>query len=228
VADERFVGRGATDEQYADYPKACDIISYDIYPCNSVSPDGPDRLYLAARGIDRLRKWAGPDKRVWFWLEANKISKGEGRAPTPEEVKTMIWMVLVHGANGYGFFCHSWAGKQPSVAAIEPAMQAALAPVNAEVRSLARVLNSPTVPDAATVKNPMGSRVDVLVKRHDGATYVFAVNMFRKPEKPTITLRGIGDATAEVLFENRTVAVKEGQLTDEFAPYAVHRYKIGK
>jgi len=241
VADERFVGRGATDEQYADYPKACDIISYDIYPCNSVSPDGPDRLYLVARGIDRLRKWAGSEKRVWFWLEANKISKGEGRAPTPDEVKTMIWMVLVHGANGYGFFCHSWAGKQPSVAAIEPEMQAALAPINAEVRSLARVLNSPTVADAATVgaalrgrpgqpqrAAPTGSRVDVLVKKHDGATYLFAVNMFRKPEKATITIRGIGDATAEVLFENRTVAVKEGQLTDEFAPYAVHRYKIGK
>ena len=228
VADERFVGRGATDEQYADYPKACDIISYDIYPCNSVSPDGPDRLYLVARGIDRLRKWAGPEKRVWFWLEANKISKGEGRAPTPDEVKTMIWMVLVHGANGYGFFCHSWAGAQASVAAIEPAMQAALAPVNAEVRSLARVLNSPAVADGATVKNTMGSRVDAIVKKSEGATYVFAVNMFRKPEKPTITVRGTGDATAEVLFENRTVPVKGGQLTDEFAPYAVHRYKVGR
>ncbi|MBM4043008.1 MAG: hypothetical protein FJ290_31345 [Planctomycetes bacterium] len=226
VANERFVGRGATDEQYADYPKACDIVSYDVYPCNSIQPDGPDRLHLVAKGIDRLRKWAGPEKKVWCWIEANKISKGEGRAPTPEEVKTQIWMAIVHGADGYGFFCHSWAGPQPSVSAISPEMQAALAPVNAEVHKLAAVLNSPTIPDAAAVKPSMGSRVDVLVKRHEGATYVFAVNMYRKPEKATITLKGIGDAQAEVLFEGRTIPVKGGAFTDDFAPYAVHRYKI--
>ncbi len=226
VANERFVGRGATDEQYADYPKACDVVSYDVYPCNSIEPNGPDRLHLVAKGIDRLRKWAGPEKKVWCWIEANKISKGEGRAPTPEEVKTQIWMALVHGADGYGFFCHSWAGERPSVAAIAPDMQAALAPINAEVHKLAAVLNSPTVADAAAVRPSMGGRVDVLVKRHEGATYVLAVNMYRKPEKPTITLKGIGDATAEVLFEGRTVPVKGGSFTDSFAPYAVHRYRI--
>jgi len=228
VANERFVGRAATDEQYAQYPRACDIISFDVYPCNSISPNGPNRLHLMAKGIDRLRKWADPHKRVWCWIEANKIHKGGGRAPTPDEVKTMIWMALVHGADGYGFFCHSWAGKRMKAAGIEPEMQAALAKVNAEVHTLARVLNSATVQSGATVKTALGSRVDVLVKKHGGATYVFAVNMFRKPEKPTITVKGVGNATAEVLFENRTVPMKAGRIVDDFAPYAVHRYKIGK
>ncbi|HPD15556.1 MAG TPA: hypothetical protein PLE19_11425 [Planctomycetota bacterium] len=228
VAHERFVGRGATDEQYADYPKACDIVSFDVYPCNSIEPDGPNRLHLVAKGIDRLRKWAGPEKKVWCWIEANKISKGEGRAPTPDEVKTQIWMTLVHGADGYGFFCHSWAGPQPSVAAISPEMQAALAPVNAEVHRLAPVLNSPTIADAATVKCSLDSRVDAMVKRHEGATYVFAVNMFRKPEKAAITLKGIADVQAEVLFEGRTIPVKGGVFTDDFAPYAVHRYRVSR
>ncbi|MBM4036009.1 MAG: hypothetical protein FJ291_30110 [Planctomycetes bacterium] len=227
VANERFVGRGATDEQYADYPKACDVVSYDVYPCNSIEPNGPDRLHLVAKGIDRLRRWAGPGKKVWCWIEANKISKGEGRAPTPDEVKTQIWMALVHGADGYGFFCHSWAGERPSVSAIAPEMQAALAPINAEVHKLAPVLNSPTIPDGATVKPSMGSRVDAMVKRHEGATWVFAVNMYRKPEKPAIAIKGIRDGTAEVLFEGRTVPIKGGVLTDDFAPYAVHRYRIG-
>lgn len=226
VADERFVGRGASDEQYAAYPAACDIISYDVYPCNSIQPNGPDRLHLVAKGIDRLRKWAGPGKLVWCWIEANKISKGPGRAPTPEEVKTQIWMALVHSADGYGFFCHSWAGKRMKVSGIEEAMQAALAPINAEVRSLSAVLKSPTVAGGAAVKTARGGRVDVLVKKHGGATYVFAVNMVRKPEKATIALPGLGEAKAEVLFEDRRLTVKGGRLRDEFAPYAVHRYKI--
>ena len=226
VANERFVGRGATDQQYARYPQACDIISYDVYPCNSISPNGPDRLHLVAKGIDRLRRWAGPRKRVWCWIEANKIRKGPSRAPTPDEVKTQIWMAIVHGADGYGFFCHSWAAKRMRVSGIEPQMQAALAKTNAEVHALAPVLNSPTLNNRATVKTPRGSRIDLLVKRHAGALYLFAVNMYRKPEQATITLRGIADARAEVLFEHRTLPLKAGVLTDSFPPYALHRYKI--
>jgi len=225
VAHERFVGRGATDEQYAAYPKACDIVSYDVYPCNSMGPDGPGRLCLVAKGIDRLRAWAGPKKLVWCWIEANKIQKGAGRSPTPDEVRTQIWMALVHGADGYGFFCHSWAGKRMKVSGIEPAMQAALAKVNAEVHALAAVLKSPTVPHAATVKAD-GSRVDVLVKRHGPKTYLFAVNMFRRPARATFAVRGPAAGRVEVLGEGRTVPLANGRFTDKFAPYAVHRYRI--
>jgi hypothetical protein len=228
VAHERFVGRGATDEQYAAYPAACDIASFDVYPCNSIQPDGPDRLHLVAKGVERLRKWGGGEKLVWCWIEANKIHKGPGRAPTPQEAKTQVWMALVHGADGYGFFCHSWAQERMKVSGIEPEMQAALAKVNAEVRSLAPVLRSPTVPNAATVKTTRGGRVDVMVKRHAGATYVFAVNMRRKPEHARIAVEGLAGAAAEVLFESRSVPVHAGVLTDDFAPYAVHRYKVGR
>jgi YD repeat-containing protein len=41
--------------------------------------------------------------------------------------------------------------------------------------------------------------------------------MFKKTEKPTITVPGAADGTAEVLFENRTVPVKGGQIVDDFA-----------
>jgi len=236
VANERQVGRAATDEQYQGYAKTCDILSYDVYPCNSISPNGPDRLHLVAKGIDRLRKWGGPDKLVWMWIEVNAIRDGEGRCPTPEEVKTQIWMALVHGANGYGFFCHSWAKNWlrenlnitggSAVTAITPAMRQALKEINAEVKQLAPVLNSPTVENGATVRPTMGGRVDVMVKKYGGATYLFAVNMKRQAEKPEITVAGVRNGTAEVLFENRTVEVRNGKIVDEFAPYAVHRYKI--
>ncbi|MFP4057726.1 MAG: sugar-binding protein [Candidatus Brocadiia bacterium] len=228
VANERFVGRAATDEQYAAYADACDILSFDVYPCNSIRPRGPQRLHLVAKGIARLRTWGGPEKLVWCWIEANKIHKGPGRAPTPEEVKTQVWMALVHGADGYGFFCHSWAGKRLKVSGIEPQMREALAGINAEVHRLAPVLNSPAVPDGATVATGGDGGVDVRVARHDGATYVFAVNMVREPAEATIAVRGVGDGQAEVLFEERTVAVRGGRLSDGFAPYAVHRYRIAR
>jgi hypothetical protein len=234
---ERFVGRGATLAQYREYPKACDILSFDVYPCNSIEPDGTNRLHLVAKGIDRLRQWGGPERPAWAWIEVNQFSKdGSGRCPTPEEVKTQIWMALVHGARGYGFFCHSWAkawlkenlnnDKGFSVSAIAPPMRQALKAINAEVKELAPVLNSATVPDGAAVRNTMGGRVDAMVKQRDGAVYVMAVNMYRKPEQPEITVKDARDGEAEVLFENRKVPVKDGKLCDAFAPYAVHRYRL--
>ena len=101
-----------------------------------------------------------------------------------------------------------------------------LAKMRAVQPNLRVFLNSSTIVDGASVQNTMGSRVDCLVKRHEKSTYLFCVNMFRKPEKPVITVKGVDDAEAEVLLENRTVRITDGKLVDEFAPYAVHRYRI--
>lgn len=235
VGQETFVGSAATPEQLPIYAKYCDIISFDVYPCNSVQPNGPDRMHLVAKGIDRARRWSVPGTPVWTWIEVNQI-QGLGRAPTPDEVKTQIWMALVHGATGYGFFCHSWSAaffkehmgieSGYSQTAISKTMIAALTTINAEVKALAAVLNSPTLADGTKVTVSQGSRVDAITKAKDGAIYVFAVNMYRKPEAATLTVKGSADGIAEVLYENRTVEVKKGVIVDTFAPYAVHRYKL--
>jgi hypothetical protein len=230
VADERWIGRGLRDEDYPRYCSLADVVSYDIYPCNSLGADGPERLHMVAKGLDRLAKFTGGQKPLWFIVEVNRFTRDnetDSRSPTPEEVKTQMWMAIVHGARGLTFFCHSWY-KTSTWGRIEPEMRAGLTKTNAEIHALAKVLNSPTVADGAKVATTLGSRVDTMVKQLDGATYVFAVNMYRKAEKPTITVKGAGDGAAEVLFEERTVEVKGGKIVDDFAPYAVHRYRMAK
>lgn len=238
VAHERFVGRGATDEMYPRYAQACDILCYDVYPCNSISPNGPDRLHLQGKGVKRLRQWAGPDRGVWTWIEVNHFSTdGSGREPTHDEIKTQHWMAIVHGASGHGYFCHSWSkkfhkerlgsNKSFSVSAIAPDTLEAIGRINAEIRPLASVLNSPTV-DYGTAMMKKGRRVDYRVKEKHGVVYLFAVNMYREPATAEFKIAGIGDATADVLHEERSVTVKSGVFTEDFAPYAVHRYRIVK
>lgn len=52
-------------------------------------------------------------KPVWVWIESTMIGD-TGRKPTTKEVKAEIWMALVHGARGYGYFCHSFGhGPHP-------------------------------------------------------------------------------------------------------------------
>jgi len=82
------------------------------------------------------------------------------------------------------------------------------------------------VKEGVSSRSSLESRVDVMVKKLDQATYVFAVNMFNKPEKPTITVAGLADGKADVLGENRQADVKGGQIVDAFEPYAVHLYKV--
>lgn len=230
VAHERFTGGVASDEQYRKYAAACDILCFDVYPCNSLGADGPNRLYMVAKGIDRLRKWGGPNKRVWAWIEANKFTGAEqkdSRSPTPQEVKSEIWMALVHGANGYGFFCHSFAPPM-KVSGITPEMMQALKTINAEVKSLAPVLNSPTVANAVKVEADTDGRVDVMVKKVAGATYLFAINMRPRPLQARLTVAKVGETTATVLFENRKVELKSGIFSDSFGPFAVHAYQISE
>ena len=68
-----------------------------------------------------------------------------------------------------------------------------------------------------------------MVKKHRGATYVFAVRMEDKPATATFQMSGLsGKAKVEVLGENRTLSADNGQFRDEFGPHAVHLYRIGK
>jgi hypothetical protein len=229
VANDRFGARVAY-EKYPDYCKASDAVSFDIYPCNSLGATGPERLCVVAKGVERLVQWTGGKKPVWFIIECNRFTaekEKDSRAPTPEEFKTQVWMAITYGARGITLFCHSWY-KTMSPSRIDPDVMKSLKGVFGEVQSLAEVINSPTVENGATAQASPGGIIGLMTKKQGGATYVFAVNMFKKAEKPTITVKDAPDGLAEVLFENRTVPVKGGVIADDFAPYAVHRYKIGK
>jgi hypothetical protein len=65
--------------------------------------------------------------------------------------------------------------------------------------------------------------IDVMVKRHDGATYLFAVSMRNTPTRGTFSVRGLpARAEAEVVGEGRRISVEGGRFADDFRPYDVH------
>ena len=90
------------------------------------------------------------------------------------------------------------------------------------------MLNSSTITDGAAAGS---SNTDVpiatMVKRHEGATYVFAAAMREGDTTGTFALRGLeGKQTAEVLGEDRTIEVEDGWFEDGFGPYDVHIYRV--
>ena len=147
--------------------------------------------------------------------------------PTPHQVKAEVWMSLIHGSMGLIYFVHQF---QPSFIEAgllaDEEMLAAVAAINEQIHELAPVLNSPSVPEAASVSSSNGDcPIDMTVKQHDGATYVFAVAMRDGETTGTFTVPGaIGGV--EVLGEDRTLTPQDGAFTDEFEGYEVHLYRV--
>ena len=107
-------------------------------------------------------------------------------------------------------------------------MLEAVTKLNHQIQELAPVLNSQEAAQPATVSSAdEGPRIDVLTKRRDGTTYVFAVIPQDKGTKASFTVPGLPEnVTAEVIGEDRRIEVKAGRFDDAFDPYGVHLYRI--
>jgi hypothetical protein len=134
----------------------------------------------------------------------------------------------VRGSRGLIYFVHQFEPSFKEAALLaDPEMSRAITDINRQVRELAPVLNSPTIEKRLSVKAPRPA-IAIMLKQMDGVDYVFAVNLENAPVRGEFTLQGAPAAVrqAEVLDEVRTLVVEKGSFADDFAPYAVHRYRI--
>lgn len=231
VAYDNYIGRGVRRNHMEDYPeyvKGCDIASFDIYPVVHEKPEVAGKLEFVARGVERLRQWTRGEKVVWNCIECTHIGNPEKKA-TPQQVRSEVWMSLIHGSRGLIYFVHQFQPTEREAALLDdPEMLAAVTAINRQIRTLAPVLNSRTLADAVTVQS---SRADVpiahLVKRHNGATYLFAAAMRNESTRATFKIHASSKApTAQVLEESRSIPIRNGEFADDFQPYEVHLYQL--
>src|SRR3954465_12417417 len=77
VAWDNYIGRGVRrnhPEDYAEYAKGCDLVSFDIYPVVHDSPAVAGKLEFVAKGVERLIQWTHEAKPVWNCIECTHIS----------------------------------------------------------------------------------------------------------------------------------------------------------
>ncbi|NOX54277.1 MAG: hypothetical protein GXP27_07505, partial [Planctomycetes bacterium] len=179
VAWDGWRGRGVRTnhpEDYVEYVQGADIISFDIYPAVHSHPDVAGRLWYVPFGVTRLRQWTGDRKIVWNCIECTRINNPNVK-PTPQQVKAEVWMSIIFGSRGLIYFVHQFKPKFIEAGLLaDPEMLQAVTAINRQVHALAAVINSPPVPEAGSVTTS-DQRVPVAmtVRRHEGATYVFAV-----------------------------------------------------
>lgn len=230
VAWDAYIGRGVRrnhPEDYPEYLEGCDIASFDIYPAVHESPEVAGRLEFVARGVERLVKWTGGRKRVWNCIECTRISNPRTK-PTPAQVRSEVWMALIHGSRGLIYFVHQFQPVFREAALLDdPEMVAAVTAVNGQVRELAPVLNGPDVPGGVRVTSAeAGVPIAWMQKVRGEAVYLFAVSLRPQATRGTIEWADApARAEVEVVGESRTLNLEGGRLVDPFAGYEPHIYR---
>ena len=230
VANDAFKGRAAKPADYPEYARGCDILSFDIYPvANLKRDDGGAFLWLIAKGLRRMAAWAqegGKERPLWNVVECTSIHDPSRKA-TPDQVRSEVWMSLIHGSRGIVWFVHQFQPKLRTAALLDDSeMMAAVKAINAEVLRWAPVLYADELAGVDVASAETGP-VSFTARRHEGYDYVLAIGMRQAATRATFSLpsASAGLAEVEVVGEDRRLPVVDGRFEDAFGPFEVHHYR---
>jgi len=230
VAWDNYIGRGVRrnhPEDYPEYLKGCDIASFDIYPAVHDHADIAGKLEYVARGVQRLREWTGDKKPVWNCIECTHISNPDKKA-NPDQIRSEVWMSIIHGSRGIIYFVHQFKPTFIEAALLEdPENLAGITAINAQIKELAPVINSASLPTSISVNSEENVKIATSARRYKNSTYLFTVAMENKPTTATFKMPELPKTgTVEVIGESRSIKISDAAFTDNFKPYEVHLYRF--
>ena len=231
VAWDNYIGRGVRrnkPEDYPEYIQGADIVSFDIYPVVHDHAEIAGKLEYVARGVERLVEWSEGRKTVWNCIECTHISNPERKA-SPAQIRSEVWMALIHGSRGIIYFVHQFEPTFREAALLDdPENLAAVTAINGQIQSLAPVLHSPNLADGESIQPVESSvRIASMTKRAEDGLYLFSVAMEERGGEVTFGSAALPrEGTVEVLGEDRIVPIVKGQFKDHFDSYEAHLYRI--
>ncbi len=240
-----------TDAQFRCFVEAQDLQSDDIYwfsdpnVCDSQA-EGASLFGVAditetqcrrasnyGAIVERMRFLDGQDgqrKPIWNFVEvSHPFSEAPPDSPniTDAQINAAVWHSIIAGARGIIYFQHSFGVNQPcygdhhTLRSDCHGHRAQVTATNAQVKSLASVLNSPTVTSGLNAPN----NVKVLGKLSNNQLYIFAGSRENVSSNATFTVQSGSSVT--VIGENRTIPITNNQFTDSFANgNTIHIYRV--
>ena len=229
---------------YQPYVAFSDVFLPELYHVLSANP-ASDRPCVARvirdmeKAKDDIAKYNGGKPRaLWPILQIFHGGRLWHRFPTDDEIYGMSFAALIHGGNGITWFHYAGQidrehGRRYSGAFQSQETWAVMTNLSMRIASLSPVLleRTPRQPVAPEILN--GEKTDhygrpsvsVLVKNHQGAIYVLAVNASSEKVRARI-FSAVADGEGEVLWENRRIKVISGAFEDEFKGFGVHVYRF--
>jgi hypothetical protein len=195
------------------YVNALDIVMADPYPL----PDLPISMVGDVAG--QLKQEFRGRRPVWIVPQVFGGGELWSREPTAQEIRSMTWQAIIKGATGIQYFVRQGLNYFPKSAAT----WGECGRLAMEIAELTPWLLSDeeTLPVESYSKN-----IIVSSRIYDGQLIVMAVNKINEPVTATIHISGVYNNNARVIFENRSVPVFSGAITDQIAPFGSQVYLV--
>ena len=202
--------------RYVGFARLADMAGFDLYPLNACQSD-LTAVYDAQKQFVRL---AGSTTPTFQWIETGPIRPGYcgGFTMTPEQLSAEVWLAVIGGARGIGYFTHTWSPVHHSFD-VTPALKSAMKQTDALLSAVRPGLLGSTIPSAAD--SPV---LKVLARSGGGSTYVFTVNAMDSPNQVRIHVPQLHDGPVTVLGEGRTVTAQGHDFSDHFGALQVNVY----
>jgi hypothetical protein len=229
---------GAHDDEAGlrRYCSEVDISSSDYY----AATDGyePAQLHTPpfyGRAVTNVRNLCGPAKPAWGFVETgHPFADNPGTWPPyskdgtiePAAVEQAVWSMLAHGANGIVYFVHDFrkGGLTEDGLFDHPETVRTVTRINAEIRSLAPILNARRQPTGLTAAG-----ADATLRADADGWYVVAAENKGSTGDVTLTVPAVAGASVEVVGENRRIqADATGKFTDRFTGWGHHVYRVAR
>jgi hypothetical protein len=150
--------------------------------------------------------------------------------PTPQQIRSEVWMSLIKGSRGIIYFVHQFEPNFIEASLLDdPELLEAVTRLNRQITELAPVLNSPSLLNAVVIESDLEKPpLDVMCKRYGNSLYVFVANV--RPEKSVAKLRLLNPSSASTQareIENGSeVMIRDSIINLEIAGYGIVLYRI--
>ncbi|NQU11393.1 hypothetical protein HQ590_11415 [bacterium] len=202
-------------ERYEELVKVLDVSAPYLYPIPYQPVATVGEAVARARAATGGKKPLLPILQLFTW-------EAKDRYPTPAELKCMVYLALINGARGIGYYSYNYvAGKKDTnVAKEQPALWAAVKQINREVQAvgafLVEALPAPAI-KLATADTGVGFRA----VRHGKAHLVLLANPMDARREITLKLPAGAKGAWKRLDGGPAVAAADGVLKLTLEPFGV-------
>ncbi|GJQ48166.1 MAG: hypothetical protein HKUEN01_05520 [Candidatus Kuenenia stuttgartiensis] len=219
------------ENRYKGYGDSTDIFLPELYP---IRKNGKNEVAEVSRDMHHVReelKSIVSPKGIWAIVQDFK-GWGWKRYPTNEELRVMTYLSIIHGATGITYYTYGGWGNNFG-APYDKDVWRYLKKVVGELAYLHDVLAERRTAETCDANILKGAKEDglgypalnTLLKVHNGKHYLFSANSAKEKMQCQFKPATKNISEVFVMFEDRTLPVKDGVFVDDFKPYEVHVYQ---
>ncbi len=202
---------------YVDYLDGSDILAVDVYPV-------PKQPLRRVRDLVQEARWTGTERKpVWLVAQAFGGVEHWPRAPSPMELRNMVYQGLVQGARGLLFYRYCDEEErhiQP------PDLWRQVRDLAAELTELTPVLTAPQRRHAVQVVGG-GQFVDAVLMEQGGAYHLLVVNYTKELRRTRLRfVGGLAFKAAEARYASPPAVLRQGELEIDLKPLEVGIYQL--